>query len=562
LFGKPLEATDIELFGAGEGLSQPFWTVFAVFFPAVTGIMSGVNMSGDLKNPTRSIPVGTLAAVGVGYLIYMGLPVLLANRADASTLIADPLIMTKISMWGPSILLGVWGATLSSALGSILGAPRVLQALARDKVLPRWMLLLGTGTGKNDEPRIGTIVTLGIVLAAVMLGDLDVIAPVLSMFFLTTYLVLNLAAGIEGFLDSPSFRPTFQVHWSLSILGAIGCLAVMFLINPVATVAAALIVAAIYFWLQRRELTTSWGDSRRGMWMAMLRQGIYQLSKEEDTKNWQPHLLVFSGAPTKRWSLIEFANALVNERGIVTIASVLPSGSRDGAQQENMETTIRDYVENRGLEALVRVMTASNPFDGMRQMVEIYGIGPLRPNTIVLGSSNDSEHLEDYTDALVQLHQAKRNVVIFQENSQQGFGKRRHIDVWWSGAQGNGGLMLLLADLLRNDADWNQAQLHLKLIVQDESAIAAAGRNVKLLLNQLRIDAECQIIQAVGRPFHVILKETSQRADLIFLGLATPNGSNYAQYYHELQQHSTDLPSTVFVLASPSFTFTDVLTQS
>ena len=126
--------------------------------------------------------------------------------------------MQKIALWGPAILLGVWGATLSSAIGSILGAPRVLQALARDGVLPRWLSFLGNGHGRDDEPRNGTILTLAIAIAAVCVNKLDLIAPVLSMFFLTTYLVLNVAAAIEGFLQSPSFRPTFKVHWSLSLL--------------------------------------------------------------------------------------------------------------------------------------------------------------------------------------------------------------------------------------------------------------------------------------------------------------------------------------------------------
>jgi len=254
LFGKPLEVTEIEMWGAPARLSEPFWTVFAVFFPAVTGIMAGVNMSGDLRNPTRSIPIGTLAAVGTGYVIYMVLPIILAMRADATTLIENPLIMERISLWGPAILLGVWGATLSSALGSILGAPRVLQALARDGILPRWLQFLGRGSGPEDEPRLATVVTLGFVLVAVAFGELNLIAPVLSMFFLTTYLVLNVAAGTESFLRSPSFRPSFRVHWSLSLLGAVGCLCVMFLINAIAAIMAAIIVFSVYIWLERREL--------------------------------------------------------------------------------------------------------------------------------------------------------------------------------------------------------------------------------------------------------------------------------------------------------------------
>ena len=185
-------------------------------------------MSGDLREPNRSIPIGTLAAVATGYVIYMVLPIVLAIRADPTTLIENPLIMKEMAFWGPAILFGVWGATLSSAIGSILGAPRVLQALARDGVLPRWLSFLGNGSKPNDEPRIGTAVTLGVATATVCIGDLNIIAPVLTMFFLTTYMVLNVSAGIEGFLQSPSFRPTFKVHWSLSMLGALGCLVVMF----------------------------------------------------------------------------------------------------------------------------------------------------------------------------------------------------------------------------------------------------------------------------------------------------------------------------------------------
>ncbi|HEY9668871.1 MAG TPA: amino acid permease, partial [Coleofasciculaceae cyanobacterium] len=176
LFGHPIEPTRIEMWGAPDRLSEPFWGVFAVFFPAVTGIMAGVNMSGDLRDPTRSIPIGTLAAVGTGYFIYMVLPIILAMRADATTLLEEPLIMQQMALWGPAILLGVWGATLSSAIGSILGAPRVLQALARDGVLPRWMSFLGKGSGRDDEPRIGTAVTLGVATAVVCIGDLNLIA--------------------------------------------------------------------------------------------------------------------------------------------------------------------------------------------------------------------------------------------------------------------------------------------------------------------------------------------------------------------------------------------------
>ncbi|MGF1513801.1 MAG: amino acid permease [Elainellaceae cyanobacterium] len=559
-FGKPLESTEIELWGAAERLSAPFWTVFAVFFPAVTGIMAGVSLSGDLKDPVKSIPTGTLAAVGTGYAIYMVLPVLLAGRADAETLIAEPLIMQEMALWGPAILVGVWGATLSSAIGSILGAPRVLQALARDGVLPRWMRFLGQGSGKADEPRIGTAVTLVVAVAAVCIGDLNLIAPVLTMFFLTTYAVLNIAAGIEGFLQSPSYRPTFKVPWALSLLGAVGCLAVMFLINAIATVVAAAIVFGIFIWIQRRELQATWGDARRGIWMALMRTGILQLQEtQEDPKNWRPHILALSGSPSRRWSLVELADAFTHNRGLITISSVLPSGSRDVGQQATMEKTIVEYLERRGVRALVRIVTASDPFEGALQLVETYGIGPLVPNTLVLGDSEEASRRQSYCNLITQAHRAKRNIVILREH-ERGFGARRRIDVWWGGRQANGGLMLLLADLLRSNITWRNADIFLKLVVPNKAAAESADSNLKGLVQALRVDATTQVIVSGDRPFDKILHESSAQADLIFLGMATPS-ERYSEYYERLQARAVGLPTTIFVLAADDFSFTEVLAE-
>ena len=558
IFGKPVEATEIELWGSSSG--ESFWTVFAVFFPAVTGIMAGVNLSGDLKDPIRSIPTGTLAAVGTGYLVYMILPILLATRADASSLIDNPLIMQQMAVWGPAILMGVWGATLSSAIGSLLGAPRVAQALARDRVLPNWLGWLGRGSGQDDEPRLGTIFTLGVVVAAVCINQLDLIAPVLSMFFLTTYLVLNVAAGIEGFLQSPSFRPAFRVHWSLSLLGAIGCLAVMFLINPIATIVAASIVLVIYFWLQRRQLQTTWGDARRGMWMTLMRTGILQIDAEADHKNWRPNILVLSGAPTKRWGLIEFADVLTQNRGLITVSSVLPIGSRTVKQQSKMESTIREYIDKRGVQALVRLVTAPGLFDGASQLLETYGIGPLIPNTFLLGASSNQEHQESFCQLITKIHRAGRNTLVLKENGEHTFGFRRQVDVWWGGLNNNGGLMLLLAYLLSTNTDWNNANINLKLVVADEAGVQPARDNVNRIVEDLRLEVEVKVIVGEGRPFPQILRETSKQADLIFLGLPEPK-ANFVRDYQRLLSWTEELPTTVLVLAASDYDYEEVLSE-
>ncbi|MBE9076997.1 amino acid permease [Romeria aff. gracilis LEGE 07310] len=572
VFGHQVVPASTDIPPAEEPLG--FGPVLAVFFPAVTGIMAGVNMSGDLKDPVRSIPKGTLAAVGVGYVIYMVIPFFLVyyTRDNPDALIADPLVMRRIALWGDSVLLGVWGATLSSAIGSILGAPRVLQALARDGILPRWLRWMGNGHGPTDEPRLGTLFTLGLALAVVGVGDLNAIAPVLTMFFLTTYMVLNVAAGIEGFLQSPSFRPTFKVHWSLSVLGAVACIGIMFFINAVATIAAAVIVLGIYIWLERQEIQSTWGDVRQGMWLTLVQTGLLNIDESLDAKNWRPHLLVLSGAPTKRWHLIELARALSHNRGLITIASVLPSGSRSIAQQDAMEDTISDYLKRHGIRAFVKLITAENPYAGAERLVEAYGIGPLVPNTVLLGDTetSDPESIERYCSIIAKCHQAKRNVVIYRDDPPEQpderalpfFGLRspkKRIDVWWGGLQSNGGLMLILAYLLRTSRRWrSNTEICVKLVVHNDAAAEAAHANLDNLADRLRIGAKSQVILAEDRSFDDILQESSASADIVFLGLAAPD-DDFASYYQSLQARTSSLPPTVFVLASENLDFSEML---
>jgi amino acid transporter len=560
LFGSPLEATQIQLQPAANP-EAGFWVVLAVFFPAVTGIEAGVNMSGDLEEPAKSIPRGTLAALGVGYLVYMTLPVLLSTRADAQTLIDDPLVMRRMAFWGDAILLGVWGATLSSALGSVLGAPRVLQALARDGVLPKWMRILGRGSGPDDAPRVGTVATLVVALAAVSLGELNVIAPILTMFFLASYLTVNLGAGIESLVASPSFRPSFKVHWSLSLLGAVGCMVIMFLINAAATVAAAVVIVGVFIWLQRREMRTTWGDVRRGVLLTMARVALMRLDREApDPKNWRPNLLVLSGAPTGRWYMVEFARDLTHGRALMTVATILRSGVREPAALTRMEEKIGDYLERRGVEALARVEEADSTFEGMERLVSTYGFGPLLPNTVLLGVTEQPSHLEEYCHSLATMHGLRRNIILLRHDEEHGFGQRERIDIWWGGLQKNGGLMMLLGYLLRTSPAWRRATVCVKLVVDDERAADSARSNLVEIVRGLRIGAEAEVIVEPHADFPDVLRRSSADADLVLLGLAAPGTvEDFPAYYRRLQKISTGLPTTAFVLASEELDFGEVL---
>jgi amino acid transporter len=359
-----------------------FWVTFAVFFPAVTGIEAGLGMSGDLKDPARSLPRGTLMAVVTGYLVYLAIPVYLAFVvSDRELLLSDSLIMTRVSRWPVLVVLGILGASLSSAMGALLGAPRTLQSLAQDAVLPR---VIGRGYGEGRDPRLATVIAFVIALLGILLGDLNAIAPILSMFFLTSYAVLNLSAGLEGLIGSPAWRPSFKVPWWVSILGFASCVAAMLMIDAGATFVAVFVTALVYHAVQRRQLRARWGDVKYGVLVLIARVVLEALSRRRpDARSWNPNVLVLTGTPTSRWHLVVIARALAGDSGLLTIATVVPD--RESNQDERVQSiqeAIEKYLESHKLPALVKVETDIDVGTGLIALVKSYGFGPLVPNTV------------------------------------------------------------------------------------------------------------------------------------------------------------------------------------
>ncbi|MDH5616339.1 MAG: amino acid permease, partial [Acidimicrobiia bacterium] len=270
-----------------EGLTAPagalpFWATFAIFFPAITGFTQGVSMSGDLKQPSKSLPIGTFAAIGLSTIVYVTVAILFAGSASSETLIEDTGAMRSIASFGWLIDAGVIAATLSSAIASFLGAPRILQSLAADRIFP-FLNPFAKGHGPTNNPRRGVLLSLGIALVVISLGDLNVIAPVVSMFFLISYGLLNYATYFEASAQSPSFRPRFRFFdRRLSLLGALGCLGVIVAINPVAGAAAVVVVFGIYQFLRSRPRPERWADSARSHYFQRAKESITAMSKEPE----------------------------------------------------------------------------------------------------------------------------------------------------------------------------------------------------------------------------------------------------------------------------------------
>ncbi|MFH0926457.1 MAG: amino acid permease [bacterium] len=543
----------------------PFWVVFAVFFPAVTGFEAGLSMSGDLENPAKSLPLGTLTAVITGYIFYLVIPVFLYRLVPNEILISNPMVMTEIALVGGLIVLGIWGATLSSALGSLLGAPRTLQALARDHVLPGF---LGKGFGAQDNPRIATAVSFIIALAGILLGDLNAIAPVLSMFFLTSYGVLNLIAGLEGLIGNPSWRPTFRVHWGFSFFGAVLCLMAMFMINAGATFIAIFIIFIIYILMSKRDLNARWSDIRRSILLFLARFSIYRLEESEaDARTWRPNILVLSGSPTQRFYLIQIADAISHGKGFLTVASIVSDKTMTEDRLVQLEKSIKEFLRKQNIPALIEVTSAPDVIVGAKSLVKTYGLGPLAPNTILLGETEKKENFLQFTELIRLTYQAKRNMIIVREGDafQKTIDKQaKQIDIWWGGKQRNAGLMLTLGYMLQTSPEFKGSRLIIKTIVRREEDRQQTIENLGKFLAEGRVKAESQVLVA-GKNEDIIattIRHFSQDADLVFLGIRPPEleetTNEYALYYESLMKATEKFPSIALVLAAEEIKFSEI----
>ncbi|MDR2850075.1 MAG: amino acid permease, partial [Verrucomicrobiota bacterium] len=530
-----------------------FWTVLAVFFPAVTGILSGVGMSGDLKKPSRSIPLGTLAAVLTGYVIYLAIPVFLSFTVhDRGVLITDPLIVQKTARWGSLILLGIWAACLSSAVGCLLAAPRTLQALARDGVLPQF---LGRGYGAGNDPRLATAIALAIGAAGILLGDINLIAPVLTMFYLTAYGLLNLSAGLEEWMANPSWRPTFRVPAWISLLGFAACVKMMLMISAGATLVAMAFVAAIYWLMQRRAMRARWGDMRVGLLMFIARVVVRRLGMHKGgERNWRPNLLVLAGAPTRRWHLIELADAISRNRSLVTVASIIPENLWTVERAESLRRSIRSYLRRHGIEAQVRIHPGEEHWAGIRELARAYGYGPLTPNTLLIGAPGRDSAPPFARLAKLVAH-TRRNLIVVREPAEEREPESAaaRIDIWWRGMTPNVAFMLALACLVKRHRSWASTRLRLCHIVEKEEAREEAQRTLTDFLRNARVDAETEILLRDARPTFEQIVEQSRGASLVFLGLRSPEDLSddaYADDYRALLAGTSGLPLTVFTMAA------------
>ncbi len=536
--------------------SLGFWAVFAIFFPAVTGFTQGVSMSGDLKDAGKSLPTGTFSAVGISTVVYITVAFLLASNLRATDLVTDTGSMGRIASVGWLIDVGVVAATVSSAMASFLGAPRIMQSLATDRVFG-FLTPFSKGVGPSNNPRRATLLSFGIALGTIAAGDLNAIAPVVSMFFLISYGLLNYATYYEARAASPSFRPRFRFFSKYaSLVGAVSCVGVMLAISPIAGAGAIAVLLGIRSYLSKQP-ADRWVDASHSHHFQRAKESLRALPSEgQHGRNWRPQVLTFSADPTRRARLLQFAAWMEGGSGLAAAFSII-SGSGVRARQECAaeQLALEAQIAELGLDVHPRAVLAADGIKALPLIVQSFGVGQVRANTVLFGwqETPGEERRANYVAALRDVTRLGVNAVTVSTDAirwgawERTEAKKRRIDVWWTDDDASR-LALLTAYLVTRTDAWNRATI--RLVAPAEPAEAdGATQLLQAMLERVRIPAEVTTIPADDQ--QTLLAAVGD-ATMFFAPIRLGRGQLLDKWDREIDALLAQLPLTAgFVSAAP-----------
>eukprot|EP00768_Dysnectes_brevis_P005416 gnl/Dysnectes_brevis/3901_a5056_491.p1 GENE.gnl/Dysnectes_brevis/3901_a5056_491~~gnl/Dysnectes_brevis/3901_a5056_491.p1 ORF type:complete len:919 (-),score=233.66 gnl/Dysnectes_brevis/3901_a5056_491:100-2796(-) len=479
-------------------------TCFAVFFPALTGINAGINISDSLADPAHSIPRGTMTAILASSFSYLVLIWLMGAVVPRETLKDQMLVMSDLSLWGPLVPIGTMAAGMSSALSCLVAAPRVLSMIARDGIFhSKFVSQLGAITAWNGEPLRALILTAVISGCFLLAGGMDAISMVITIFFLLTYFVINLSCYISEIARAPGWRPSFRFYnkW-LSLVGAGLCLGIMLYLAPIITCVALIICAILYAIISKSSEHIDWGSAIQARtFQAALdaSRKLYRARGGMHTKTYRPCILCLTGPLRPAGPLARLASALVSNRGLVIYGDVLTEGWEASAK-ESLRRRIdsRGFIAQRKLGGFYSSVPASDIREGFRSLLSTAGMGALRPNTVLLPYPGELRSLplgrETFVGALRDACEQGLGVASVR-GTQHLHGVQAvrggRIDIYW--LADDGGLTLLLPFLLSSGKDWHGCELRVICSATGEH-LKQQQQRMNELLRQLRIRAEVQVI--------------------------------------------------------------------
>lgn len=527
VLGLPLfETSPIETFHQpewwGSFPSGDYWYVFAVFFPAGTGVMVGAGMSGTLKNARRSVPRGTMFAVSLALIVYVLFAVWYGTMASPEELRTDYLIVAERSAYAPLVFAGILASTFTAALSSMVAAPRVLNSLGKHDVVPRAEFF--GRLSRRGEPLNASLVTGIIVGAALLLGSLDRVAVLITMFFLITYLIVNVVVLIEQSLGMVSFRPRFKIPLAVPIIGTIGCSMAVFIVSPMFAMLAIALVIAIYVWLLNRDLETPWETVRSSIWVSLVdwaSRHVAASPEQNAERSWKPDLLVPVTTRAQADGNFRFLRSMTAPKGSLQLVGVLEGVPDEDAHVDELGDVAHDFRMD-GLYSTATVLDADDLVHGVRQASAVLKGSRFRPNVLyALVEQHDEERLQRLLDASIEY---EMGAAFLELHPEAVFGHERHINVWVRDQSPDWYLGLRLANLdlailfaFQIARNWG-AKIRLVTVVSDEED----GKMAELYLTQLIEDARLPTTTGIWvqtGTFNDAIDE-APHADLQIVGMA------------------------------------------
>lgn len=510
-----------------------FFKVFAIIFPAFTGMTAGVGLSGDLKNPRKSIPLGTISATLTGMVVYIFIVFKLSTSLTPEELAADQFAMSEIALWGPIIPIGLAAATLSSAIGSILIAPRTLQALAKDDIFPVAVFnrLLSKGKGANNEPINATLLTGGMIFLVVSLGNVNFVAQIISMFFLITYGTLCSVSFLEHFGGNPSYRPTYRSRWYLSLLGALACFIMMFQMAPLYAILAVVVMSGIYLGLKRsRSGEDDLSAMIKGVLFQLIRklQVLIQRKKADVTPaNWRPSFIAISSKSLTRLAPFDLLRWISHYYGFGTFFHFIQGNLNEKNEKEAREKLDELIAQGLASDAGMYVDTIISPSfkTAVAQIVQVPGISGMENNSILFEFHEDDEaEISEIIDGCHFAAVADFNICVLR-SSQRHFGYRKNIHIWLTpGDYRNANLMILLAYIIMGHPQWHGCEIALYGAFE-EKALNKEINRLNRLIDQGRIPISHKNVRKISwnrrqKSYEALVDEHSEKADLVLMGFS------------------------------------------
>uniref|UniRef100_A0A671R4M0 Solute carrier family 12 member 5-like n=1 Tax=Sinocyclocheilus anshuiensis TaxID=1608454 RepID=A0A671R4M0_9TELE len=493
-----------------------FTLLVGIYFPSVTGIMAGSNRSGDLQDAQKSIPVGTILAITTTSIIYMSSVFLFGACVDGVVLrdkfgegVNGNLVIGTLAWPSPWVIVfGSFFSTCGAGLQSLTGAPRLLQAIARDGIIP-FLRVFGHGKA-NGEPTWALLLTACICEIGILIASLDAVAPILSMFFLMCYMFVNLACALQTLLRTPNWRPRFKFyHWALSLLGMSLCLTLMFLCSWYYAIVAMVIASCIYKYIEFCGAEKEWGDGIRGISLSAARYALMRLEEgPPHTKNWRPQILVLMSLDgeqsVEQPRLLSLTSQLKAGKGL-TIVGACVEGTylNNQPQAQKADQSLRKLMEVEKVKGFSQVVISSNLRDATSHLIQAGGLGGLRHNTVLVSFPKNWKQAEEHhrcrnfievvreTTAAHLAMLVPKNISAYPSNGERF--TEGHIDVWW--IVHDGGLLMLLPFLLRQHKVWRKCKIRIFTVAQMDDNSIQMKKDLMTFLYHLRFDAEVEVVE-------------------------------------------------------------------